>query len=75
MRRNVLAQSEKNGSILKYKLLYTGLILLIYVIGRCIPLYGIDLSARTGAVMNAEELLMQTIGGDMYRSSVLALGI
>lgn len=70
-----MAQSEKNGSILKYKLLYTGLILLIYVIGRCIPLYGIDLSARTGAVMNAEELLMQTIGGDTYRSSVLALGI
>ncbi len=70
-----MSRSEQSGSILKYKLLYTGLILLIYVTGRCIPLYGIDLSARIGSAVSAEELLMQTIGGDRYRSSVLALGI
>lgn len=66
---------KKKDSILKYKLLYTSLILLLYILGRCIPLYGIDTSVYVYTSANAGELLMQTISGDAYRSSIFALGI
>lgn len=45
------------------------------MMGRGIPLYGIDVSSRVYDSINAEEWLMQTVGGDVYRSSVFALGI
>ncbi|MCI8355623.1 MAG: preprotein translocase subunit SecY [Lachnospiraceae bacterium] len=60
---------------MRYKLAYTGLILFIYTLGRCIPLYGIDTSIRSMKFVSAEDILMQTISGDAYRSSVFALGI
>ncbi len=75
MKNNRLKSEEQKSSIIKYKLLYTVAILLIYLMGREIPLYGIDLSAYIDKAISAEELLMQTIGGDTYRYSLLALGI
>lgn len=68
-------RSEKSDRIMEYKLLYSGLILLVYMLGRCIPLYGLDVSLRPLKNVNAEEMLMQTVGGDAYRSSIFALGI
>ena len=75
MENNSLKKEEQKSSIIKCKLLYTVLILLVYLMGREIPLYGIDLSAYIDKTISAEELLMQTIGGDTYRYSLLALGI
>lgn len=68
-------QSEKSDRIMKYRLLYSGLILLVYMLGRCIPLYGLDGSVCLLKNADAEEMLMQTVGGDAYRSSIFALGI
>ena len=68
-------QSEKKISITKYKLIYTVLILLVYLLGRSLPLYGVDFSAYSNKAMDAETLLVQTIGGDIYRCSLFALGI
>ncbi len=62
-------------SVLRDKLLYTGIIIIVYTMGRCVPLCGIDLSEHTGRAMSAEQLLLQTIGGEAYRSSIFALGI
>ncbi|MCI8712120.1 MAG: preprotein translocase subunit SecY [Ruminococcus sp.] len=70
-----MSQSKQKENAMKYKLTYTGLILLIYTLGKCIPLYGIDLSAYSYKSVGAEEILMQVISGDAYRSSVFALGI
>lgn len=70
-----MSQSEKKESIMKYKLIYTGLILFVYILGRCIPLYGVDVPAYSHRMVNAEELLMQSIGGDVYRYSVFAIGM
>lgn len=70
-----MLQSNLKENVMKYKLAYTGLILLIYTLGKSIPLYGIDISAYTYESASVEEVLMQTIGGDAYRSSVFALGI
>lgn len=68
-------KSGKNDSIIKYKLIYTILILLVYMVGKCLPLYMIDLSAYTNGRMDAEALLMQSISGDIYQCSLFALGI
>lgn len=70
-----MSQSEKKESVLKYKLIYTSLILFVYILGRCIPLYGVDVPAYSHRAINAEELLMQSIGGDAYRYSVFAIGM
>lgn len=70
-----MSQSEQKEKVMKYKLIYTGLILLIYILGKCVPLYGIDLSAYSYETINAEQVLIQTISGDAYRHSIFALGI
>ena len=70
-----MPRSEQKEKVMKYKLAYTGLILLVYILGKCVPLYGIDVSAYTYEAITAEEVLMQTISGDAYRHSVFALGI
>ncbi len=68
-------QRHNRKSILKYKLLYTFMILLIYILGKNLPLYGVDFSAYSSQKISAESILQQTIGGDMYQCSVFALGI
>ena len=47
----------------------------VYLIGRELPLYGVDLDAYAAFRNDAEDLIMQTIGGDRYRTSIFALGI
>lgn len=60
---------------MKYKLAYTSLIFLIYILGKNIPLYGIDLDAYKEELLGAETVLTQIVNGDTYQSSVFALGI
>ncbi len=71
----ILQKIEKKESIITYKLLYTIIILLVYLIGKSLPLYGINLDAYLHKTMDAEGLLLQTISGDIYRCSIFALGI
>lgn len=66
---------KRKESIIKYKLLYTGLILLVYLFGKNLPLYGIDISVYADRTMDAETMLVQAISGDIFRCSVFALGI
>ena len=68
-------QFGRKDSILKYKLLYTALVLFIYLLGKNLPLYGIDLSAYANQTLDTAALLIQAISGDVYRRSVFALGI
>lgn len=70
-----MSQLKQKENVMKYKLVYTSLILLVYILGKCIPLYGIDLSVYMYETVGVEEVLMQTISGDAYRSSIFALGI
>lgn len=65
--------TEKN--ILFQRILFTVLILMVYLTGRNLPLYGIDFTAFQGEVMDVEQLFRQTIGGDLYQRSLFALGI
>ncbi len=68
-------RTEKRDSIIKFKLIYTALILLVYLIGKSMPLYGIDVEAYLHKTIEAEDLLVQTISGDIYQCSLFALGI
>lgn len=68
-------KTENKENLVKYKLLYTALILLVYSIGKGLPLYGIDVSAYMQKAVDAEDLLLQTIQGDVFQCSIFALGI
>ena len=57
------------------KLFYTLIIMAVYLIGRELPLYGVDLAAYEAFRDTTDDLIMQTIGGDRYKTSILALGI
>ena len=57
------------------KIIFTLIIMGVYLIGRELPLYGVDLAAYEAFRGNSEDLIMQTIGGDQYKTSVFALGI
>ncbi len=70
-----MAKTESKSHLIRDKLAYMAIIITVYLLGRGIPLYGIDISAYKDTYSNAENLLMQTIGGDANRYSLFALGI
>ena len=70
-----MKQIEIKTHYLREKLLFSLLIVIVYIVGRSIPLYRIDLSQYIYRSLDAQELLMQTIGGDAYKTSVFAVGI
>lgn len=70
-----MKQIEIKTHYLREKLLFSLLIVIVYIVGRSIPLYRIDLSQYIYQSLDAQELLMQTIGGDAYKTSVFAVGI
>lgn len=67
--------SKKRSFLLLSKIVYTFIILLVYLLGKGLPLYMIDISAYIHRQLDAEALLVQTISGDIYRCSLFALGI
>lgn len=68
-------QMKKKEHVYFEKLIYTFLILLVYIVGKSLPLYGVDISAYMDRAIGAEDLLLQTISGDLYQCSLFALGI
>ncbi|MBQ9699625.1 MAG: preprotein translocase subunit SecY [Lachnospiraceae bacterium] len=68
-------QKEKQQSIIKYKLIFTVLVILIYMFGREIPLYMTDIMAYRDKGLDTSGMLMQAISGDIYMCSIFALGI
>lgn len=57
------------------KVLFTLIIVVLYLVGRGIPLFGVDLAAYSNMENDAGDLLSQTIGGDQFKTSLFALGI
>ena len=62
---------SKNESIIKYKILYSLIILFIYIVGKSLPLYMIDLTAYVDKSIGTDDLLLQTISGDIYQCHYL----
>ncbi len=65
----------ESNNLLGQKLLFTLLIIAIYLIGRIIPVFGVDLASHASKLAGTQNLLLQSIGGDVYRTSIFALGI
>ena len=68
-------RKRKKSKLLEDKLLYTYLIVLAYMIGRSIPLFGVDTSNLVLVEFDAQSILTQTVSGDLNQCSIFALGI
>lgn len=75
MEDKLKAKINIKSHVIRYKFLYTILILLVYLVGRSLPLYGIDLTAYLDRSPDVQDLLLQTVTGDLYRYSIFSLGI
>lgn len=56
------------------KLIYTLGILVIYAVMRKINLYGVDVAKMTEGLIDADAVIGQIVGGDLYRCSITAIG-
>lgn len=70
-----MSRTEVNKHLIKYKFTYTAIIVVAYLLGRNIPLCGVDIQAYSAVSGNAEHLMTQAVGGDVNRYSLFALGI
>ena len=67
--------SSKKEKIMLYKVLFMLFTVIVYLVGKSLPLYMIDEMAYAEAAVSTEEILLQTIRGDRYQYSIFALGI
>ena len=70
-----LNNSRKKEHVLLYKVLYSAIIVAIYIIGINIPLYGVDTQANKDLHIDAQQILKQTLNGDIRNSSIFSLGL
>lgn len=61
--------------ILLYKILYSLMVMFVYMIGRNIPLYGVDVEAYRDVDINAQSIIVQAVSGDMKNCSIFILGL
>ena len=57
------------------KALFTGIIILVYLVGRSLPLFGMDVSVEKIEDIDVQLLLLQTVNGDRYQNSIFTLGV
>lgn len=57
------------------KLIFTIYILVIYAIMRDVHLYGVDYAKMSESSIDAEMVLSQMVGGDIYKCSIVAVGL
>lgn len=69
------ADRNNNHPILIQKLLFTAIIIVVYLLGRSLPLFGVDISVGRIEDIDVQVLLLQSISGDRYENSILTLGI
>lgn len=60
---------------LRNRILFTILVVAVYMIGRSIYLYGVSVDDAAAKGMGAQNFLAMIVSGDQYRVTVMALGI
>lgn len=70
-----LSEKQQKEHVLRYKILYSLMIMLVYMVGRNIPLYGIDVDAYNDVSIDAQSILLQALSGDMKNCSLFILGL
>ena len=72
---NIKKKKQQKEHVLFYKLLYSFMTMLVYMVGRNIPLYGIDIDAYSNVNVDAQSILLQAISGDMKNCSIFIIGL
>lgn len=70
-----IKKEKETEHVLRYKLLYSAMIMFVYMVGRNIPLYGVDISHYQETEVNAQTIMMQVMTGDIQNCSVFILGL
>lgn len=68
---NAVNEAMVNNMII----LYSFMTMLVYMVGRNIPLYGIDIDAYSNVNVDAQSILLQAISGDMKNCSIFIIGL
>lgn len=66
---------SKKENLMLYKVLFMIFTVVIYTIGKSLPLYMVDVAAYAESTLTTEDILLQAIRGDRYQYSLFALGI
>ncbi len=66
---------SKQSHIVRERALFSLLMLSVYLIGREIPLYNIDVAAYRALSIDAENMILRSTGGDAYQYSIFSLGV
>lgn len=61
--------------VLIQKITYSVMIVLVYILGRKIPVFGVDTSAYKTVSLNAQTLFLQSLTGDFKNISIFILGL
>lgn len=65
----------KNENLMLNKVLFMLFTIIVYIVGKNLPLYMIDETAYVGVAVSTEDILLHTIRGDRYQYSIFALGV
>lgn len=68
-------KEKRVDSVFSQKLKFTFIILSIYMLGRCVPLYGVDVRAYAELTFDAGDILLQAVSGDAKQYSLFAVGL
>lgn len=69
------ASSNQKTHELRNRIFVSLILLSIYVIGRSIVIYGVDVTAYLSDSFNPDTLILSMVSGDRNRVSIMALGI
>ncbi|MBE5891606.1 MAG: preprotein translocase subunit SecY [Lachnospiraceae bacterium] len=70
-----MGKEKSKEHVFFYKILFTILFLIIYMIGRDLPLYGVDITAYSETKLDAQSVFLQSLSGDFNNYSVFILGM
>lgn len=69
-----LKKKSHKKHLLLSKLIYTTIIIFSYTLMRKINLFGVDVAKVSHGAIDADMLLGQVVGGDLYKCSITAIG-
>jgi preprotein translocase subunit SecY len=60
---------------LRNRIIFTFVMLAVYLLGRCVPLFGAGAGGNTQGMASTREMAAMMFSGDRYQTSLMALGV
>ncbi len=70
-----MEEKRPKEHVFLYKLIYSIMIMFIYMIGKNIPLYGVDMRAYQQTDIDAQAILFQAMSGSMNNCTIFTIGL